>query len=125
MHYKQLKIKTTQTERIWEKFLAVFRTKNVKPQSMPTAQHRFQKLVFDPVNQKSVDFPDELRKLAKEAFGITAHAINEHLIFAKTPPHLKKSINQAHSEIGTIEQFATQRQRELELKDLEALVSYK
>ena len=40
--------------------LAVFRRKYVKPQSMATAKHKFQKLVFNPANQKLVDFLDEL-----------------------------------------------------------------
>ena len=70
--------------------LAVFRRKYVKPQSMATAKHKFQKLVFNPVTQNLVDFLDELQKLAKYAFGIAAHAIIEQFIYAKMPPHLKK-----------------------------------
>ena len=87
---------------------------------MATAKHKFQKLVFNPVNQKLVDFLDELQKLAKNAFGIAAHAIIEQLIYAKMPPHLKKSINQAYLENGTYEQIATHLERELELNGLEA-----
>ena len=45
--------------------LTVFRRKYVKPQSMATAKHKFQQLVFNPVNQKVIDFLDELQKLAK------------------------------------------------------------
>ena len=101
-------------------FLAVFRRKYVKPQSMATAKHKFQKLVFNPANQKLVDFLDELQKLAKDAFGIAAHAIIEQIIYAKMPPHLKKSINQAHLENGTYEQIVTHLERELELNGLEA-----
>ena len=100
--------------------LAVFRRKYVKPQSMATAKHKFQKLVFNPANQKLVDFLDELQKLAKDAFGIAAHAIIEQFIYAKMPPHLKKSINQAHLENGTYEQIVTHLERELELNGLEA-----
>ena len=100
--------------------LAVFRRKYVKPQSMATAKHKFQKLVFNPANQRLVDFLDELQKLAKDAFGIAAHAIIEQFIYAKMPPHLKKSINQAHSETGTYEQIVTHLERELELNGLEA-----
>ena len=73
--------------------LAVFRRKYVKPQSMVTAKHKFQKLVFNPANQKLVDFLDELQKLANDAFGIAADSIIEQFIYAKMPPHLKKSIN--------------------------------
>ena len=104
-----------------EEILAVLRRKYVKPQSMATAEHKFQKLVFDPANQKLVDFLDELQKLAKDAFGIAAHAIIEQLIYAKMPPHLKKLINQAHLENGTHEQIVTHLERELELNGLEAL----
>ena len=99
--------------------LAVFRRKYVKSQSMATAKHKFQKLVFNPANQKLVDFLDELQKLAKDAFGIAAHAIIEQFIYAKMPPDLKKSINQAHLENGTYEQIVTHLERELELNSLE------
>ena len=78
--------------------LAVFRRKYVKPQSMATAKHKFHKLVFNPANQKLVDFLDELQKLAKDAFGIAFHAIIDQFIYDKMPPNLKKSTNQAHLE---------------------------
>ena len=45
--------------------LTLFRRKYVKPQSMVTAKHKFQRLVFNPANQKLIDFLDELQKLAK------------------------------------------------------------
>ena len=100
--------------------LAVFRKKYVKPQSMATAKHKIQKLIFNPANQKLVAFLDELQKLAKDAFGIAVHAIIEQFIYAKMPPHLKKSLNQAHLENGTCEQIVTHLERELELNGLEA-----
>ena len=84
-----------------EEIIAVFWRKYVKPQSMTTAKHKFQKLVFNPANQKLKDFLDELQKLARDAFGTAAHAIYEQLIYAKMPPHLKKSINEIHWENGT------------------------
>ena len=87
---------------------------------MATAKHKFQKLVFNPANQKLVDFLDKLQKLAKDAFGIAAHAIIEQFIYAKMPPHLKKPINQAHLEDGTYEQIVRHLERELELNGLEA-----
>ena len=74
---------------------------------MATAKHKFQKLVFNPAKQKLVDFLDEHQKLAKNAFGIAAHAIIEQFIYAKMPPHLKKSINQFQLENGTYEQIVT------------------
>ena len=100
--------------------LNVFRRKYVKPQSMATAKHKFQRLVFNPTNQKLIDFLDELQKLAKDAFGVAAQAIIEQFIYAKMPPHLKKSINQAHLENGTYEQIVSHLERELELNGLEA-----
>ena len=99
---------------------AVFRRKYVKPQSMATAKHNFQKLVFNQANQKLVGFLDELQKLAKDAFGKAAHAIIEQFVYAKVPPHLKKTINQAHLENGTYEQVVIHLERELEPNGLEA-----
>ena len=97
----------------------VFRRKYLKPQSMATAKYKFQQLVFNPANQKLIDFLDELQKLAKNAFGVAAQAILDQFIYAKMPPHLKKSINQAHFENGTYEQIVTHLERELELNSLE------
>ena len=99
--------------------LTVFRRKYVKPQSTATARHKFQQLVFNPANQKLIDFLDELQRMAKDAFGVDAQAIIEQFIYAKMPPHLKKSINQAHLENGTCEQIVTHLERELELNSLE------
>ena len=87
---------------------------------MATAKHKFQKLVFNPANQKLIDFLDLLQKLAKDAFGIAAHAIIEQFIYAKMPPHLKRMINQAHLENGSYEQIVTHLEKELELNGLEA-----
>ena len=99
--------------------LAVFRRKYVKHQSMATAKHKFQKFVFKSANEKLVDFLDELQKRAKHAFGIAAHAIIEQFIYAKMPPHLKKSKNEAHLENGTYQQIVTHPEKELELNGLE------
>ena len=100
--------------------LTVFRRKYVKLQSMATAKHKFQQLVFNPADQKLIDFLEELQKLAKDAIGYAAQAIIEHFIYAKMPPHLKKSINQAHLENGTYEQIVSYLEREWELIGLEA-----
>ena len=100
--------------------LTKFRRKNVKPQSMATAKHKFQRLVFNPANQKLFDFLDELQKLAKDAFGVAAQAIIEQFIYAEMPPHQKKSINQAHLENGTYEQIVSHLEKEVKLNGLEA-----
>ena len=100
--------------------LTVFPRKYVKPHSMATAKHKYQQLVFNPANQKLIDFLDELQKFAKDAFGVAAQAIIEQFIYAKMPPHQKKSINQAHLENGTYKQIVSHLERELELNGLEA-----
>ena len=100
--------------------LTVFRRKHVKPQSMATTKHKFQRLVFNPANQKLIDFLDELQKLAKDAFGVAAHAIIEQFIYAEMPPHLKESVNQAQFVNGTFEQIGSHPEKELELNGLEA-----
>ena len=100
--------------------LAVFRRTYVKPQSMATAKRKLWKLVSNLANQKLGDFPDEFQKLAKDAFGIAAHAIIEQFIYTKMPLHLQKLINQAHLENGTYEQIVIHLERELELNGSEA-----
>ena len=87
---------------------------------MATAKHKFQRLVFNPANQKLFDFLDELQKLAKYAFGVASQAIIEQFIYAKMPTHPKKSFNQALLENGTYEHTVSHLERELELNGLEA-----
>ena len=111
-------ITTPSRENLGE-ILFVFRRKYVKPQSMATAKHKFQRLVFNPANQKIIGFLDELQKLAKDAFRVATQPIIEQFTHAKMPPHLKKSINQAHLENGTYEQVVSHLEKELELKGLE------
>ena len=93
--------------------LAIFRRKCVKSQSMVTVKHKMQNLVFLPANQKSVDLLVELQKLAKNACGIATHSMIEHFKNGKTPPHLKKSKNQAHLENGSYEQIVNQLEKKL------------
>ena len=87
---------------------------------MASAKRKFQRLVFIPAHQKIIDFLDELQKLAKYAFGVAAQDIKEQFIYAEVPPHLKKSINQAHLENGTYAQIESHFERELEVNGLEA-----
>ena len=87
---------------------------------MATAKHKFQRLIFNPANQKLIDFLDELQKLAKDAFGVAAQAIIEQFIYAKMPPRLEKTNNQAHLKNGKYEQIVSHLERDLELNGLEA-----
>ena len=86
---------------------------------MATAKHKFQQLLFNPANQKLIDFLNELQKLAKHASGVDAQAIIEQSIYAKITPRLKKSKKQAHSENGTYEQIVTHLEKEVEQHSLE------
>ena len=97
------------------KTLNVFQRKYVKPQSMATAKHKFQRLVYNPANRKLIDFLDKLQKLANHAFGVAAQAIIEQFKYAKMPPDLRKTMNQAHLENGVNEQIVLNLKKELEL----------
>ena len=102
---------TSPTRENLGEILTVFRRKYAEPQSMVPAKHKFQRLVFNPANQKIIDFLDELQKLGIDALGIATQAIIEHFIYAKLPLHLEKSINQAHLENGTNEQIVSHLER--------------
>ena len=103
-----------------EDILKVFRRKYVKPESSASAKHRFNKLSFEPENQKLPDFLEELQESAEKAFGDKAHQMIENLLYAKMPPHLKNSINQAYLENGSYDQIVKHLEREMELNGLEA-----
>ena len=103
-----------------EEILVVFRRKYVKPESSASAKHRFHCLVFDPERQKLPDFLEELQESAEKAFGDIASQMIESLLYAKMPPHLKRSINQAYLENGTYEQIVRHLEREMELNGLES-----
>ena len=98
----------------------VFRRKYVKPESSASAKHIFNRLSFNPENQKLPDFLNELQKSAAKAFGDNAHHMIENLLYAKMPPHLKKSINQAYLENGTYDQIVKHLEQEMEFNGLEA-----
>ena len=100
--------------------LIAFRRKYVKPESSASAKHKFNRLMFQPEKQKLPDSLENLQESAEKAFGEAAPQMIENLIYAKMPPHLKKSINQAYLENGTYEQNVRHLEREMELKGLEA-----
>ena len=116
---QNFKIVTSPNRENLGEILTMFRRNYLKPQSMVTAKLKFQRLVFSPASQTSIDFLDELQKLAKDAFGVAAYAIIQQFIYAQMPPHLKKSINQALFENGTYEQIVSHFEKALELSGLE------
>ena len=100
--------------------LTVFRRKNVKPQSMATEKHKFQRPVLIPVNQKSGDFSDDLRILAQYALGVAVQVIIVQCIHANAPPQLRISMDQVYLETCTYEQIVSYLKQELALIGLGA-----
>ena len=76
---------------------------------------------FESRKPNLIDFLDQLQKLAKNFFGVALQSVIEQIIYAKMPPHLKKSINQAHLENDTYEKIVSHLQKHLELNRSEAL----
>ena len=99
--------------------LIVFRCKYVKPESRATAKHKWHKLTFDPNTKSLPDFLEELNECAEKAFGDNAQHMIESLIYAKLPPHLKRSLNLEYLENGTYDQTVAHLERELEISGLE------
>ena len=99
--------------------LIVFRRKYVKPESQATAKHKWHKLTFDPNTKSLPDFLEELNEYAERAFSDSAQHMINNLLYAKLPPHLKRSLNLAYLENGTYDQIMAHLERELELSGLE------
>ena len=99
--------------------LIVFRRKYVNPESQATAKHKWHKLTFDPNRKSLPDFLEELNECAEKAFGDNAQHMIDSLLYAKLPPHLKRSLNLAYLENGTYDQIVARLERELELSGLE------
>ena len=99
--------------------LIVFQRKNFKSESQATAKHKWHKLTFDPNTKSLPDFLEELNECAERAFGDKAQHMIDSLLYAKLPPHLKRSLNLAYLEKATHDQIAAHLERELELSGLE------
>ena len=99
--------------------LIVFRRKYVKPESQATAKHKWHKLTIDPNTKSLPDFLEELNECAERAFGDNAQHMIDSPLYAKLPPHLKRSLNLAYLENGTYDQIVAHLERELELSGLE------
>ena len=62
---------------------------------------------------------EELNECAEKAFGDNAQHMIDSLLYAKLPPHLKRSLNLAYLENGTYDQIVAHLERELELSGSE------
>ena len=85
-----------------EDVLVIFRRKYVKPESQATAKHKWHRLVFDSNTTKLPDFLEELNQGAEKAFGDHAQKMIDSLLYAKLPPKLKRSVNMARLENGSL-----------------------
>ena len=99
--------------------LIVFRRKNVKPESQATAKHKWHKLTFNHNTKSLSDFLEERNECAERAFADNAQHIIESLLYAKVPPHLKRSLNLAYLENGTYDQISAHLERGLEFSGFE------
>ena len=97
----------------------MFRRKYVKPESQATAKHKWHKLTFDPNTESLPDFLEERSECTERAFGDNAQHMIDKLLYAKLPPHLKRSLNLGYLENGTYDQIVAHLERELELSGLE------
>ena len=73
----------------------------------------------NPKTKSLSDFLEELKECAERAFGDNAQHMIDSLLYAKLPPHLKRSLNLAYLENGTYDQIVAHLERELELIGLE------
>ena len=106
-------------KRTLDDVLIVFRRKYVKPESQATAKHKWHKLIFGPNTKSLSDFLEELKECAEKAFGYNAQHMIDSLLYAKLPPHLKRSLNLAYLQNGRYDQIVAHLERELELSGLE------
>ena len=111
-HFKHLEISVHQTKKL-DDVLIVFRRKYVKPESRATAKHKWHKLTFDHNTKSLPDFLEELNECDN------AQHMIDSLLYAKLPPHLKRSLNLAYLENGTYDQIVAHLERELEVSGLE------
>ena len=88
---------------------------NPKPQRITNCK----KLTFDPNTKSHSDVLEELNECGERAFGPLAQQMIECSLYAKLPPHLKRSIILAYSENGAYEQIVTSLKSELDLSGLE------
>ena len=70
---------------------------------------------FDPKMKSLPEFLEDLSDCAERAFGDNAQHMIDNLLYARLPPHLKRSLNLACLENGTYDQIVAHLGRELEL----------
>ena len=99
--------------------LNVFRRKYVQPESLATPKHKWHTLTFDPNRMSLSDFLEKLNECTESAFGCNAQHTIDSLIYAKLPPHLKRSLNLVYLENVKYDQIVAHLEKELERSGLE------
>ena len=112
--------KSESNKKIIHAVLIVFRRKCVKTESQATTRHKWHKLTFDPNTNSPSDFLEELNDSTERTFGNIAQLLIGSLLYAKLPPHLKRSLNLAYLENGIHDQIVAHLVRKLELSGLES-----
>ena len=77
------------------KILTMYRRKFVTTKSMASVRNKWQTLMFDPTKQKVHEFFNDIQLIAKDALGAEPSKVVDHFIYAKMPPHFKRTINLA------------------------------
>ena len=113
------KKKIALTKKTLDDLLIELRRKYVKPESRATAKHKWHKLPFNPNTKSLPDFLETLNECPERAFGDNAQQTIVSLLYAKLPPHLKRSLILAYRENGTYDQIDAHLEKELELSGLE------
>ena len=78
-----------------------------------------QRLIFDPITMKHLDFLEDLSQRAGKVFGENAKSMIHSLLYAKLSTKLKRFVNMARLENGSLEKMVAQIEQELELDALE------
>ena len=98
--------------------LGVFRRKSVEPESQAKTKHKWLKHRFDPNTRSLSDFLEELNGCAQRVFGDNARHRMKGLLYAKSSPDLKQSINLAYQN-GAFDKTVAHIENQIENSSLE------
>ena len=112
--------KNATNKRTAENLLIVFRRKNIKLESRATAKHKWHMLTSNAKTKSLPEFLTKINDYAERALLDNAQQMIESFLYAKMPPHLKRSNNLAYHENGTFDQIVAHLERELELSAMES-----
>ena len=103
-----------------DKRMTIFKRRFGDYLSMAKARCERYALKFDPSTQKLHEFLDVLQKTVKETFGAEAQQFTDKAVYAKTPDHVKKTLNRAHLEDKPYNDIVVRLEKERRLNGLGA-----